>query len=295
MTIARVIPSPDEIYDPREYFEIVTGTATYRVASGVRDIAIGGLVYTAIAMARGAIGANAAGTAKELELTLPVDHPLVTRYLQQGVPQHRITVTAWSKDIGTGVIKRIWVGNVTSMSVDEEGTEATFRVPSRAGEALLRMLPNVTAGRLCPHVLYDRVCGVDPSGSGPTGIPHKVTTTVLAVDGRKVRVDLATIPAADPLRAKWCALGKLTHVASGEPMTIREQIDLSPGTSTVADLDLQMQMPGLKIGDSVEVQAGCDWFIQTCDLKFDNLSSHGGYTYLPPKNPHVPGATVEEP
>lgn len=292
MTAGRVVQKPDSTNNPREYYEIVVGATTYRIASGTQSMLVDGLVYVATPMARSTIPVVDASAESALELTLPVDHALARRYLQAGVPPQQIIVTVRRKDGST--TKRIWVGEVTSMSVDDEGTEATFYCPSRAGSALERFLPTVTAGRKCPHMLYGDVCGVSRTDSGPSGLLHKVTTTVSLVNGRTVRVDLSTITATDPLRSKWAVMGELVHVASGERMTIVEQHDVGPGSSTVTNLDLQMPIPGMKIGDSIEVYAGCDWTILTCDEKFDNLPSHGGYTYLPVRNPFIPGRRIEE-
>jgi hypothetical protein len=111
---------------------------------------------------------------------------------------------------------------------------------------------------------------------------------VISVSGRDVRVDLTGVTAGDTYRADWAKFGEFVHVASGERMTIRLQTDLNPGVSTVADLSLQMPIVGLQIGDSVEVYAGCDWLVQTCNGKFGNKNNFGGFPELPTKNPFIP-------
>jgi hypothetical protein len=275
---------------PREIIEITHGTTTYRIATGTRDIVYGGQIYTAVAAARGEIGPVGAGTAdKETTLILPVDHALVKRYLAQGTPPKLITVTMRRIYVPSGDSEQIWTGEITSMAVDDDCTEAIFRVVARAGKALLRIIPNVTAGRTCPHVLYGSMCRVSRTGSSPSGAPYQSTTTVMYVNGREVRIDLSAVSANDPNRASWAKGGELTHLASGETMTIQEQTDLSPGFSTVTDLRLEAIIYGMKVGDSVIVQAGCARDISACHTKFGNRHNFGGFNKLPTKqNIHVP-------
>jgi uncharacterized phage protein (TIGR02218 family) len=175
------------------------------------------------------------------------------------------------------------------MSVNDEGTEAVFRVVARAGKALLRVIPTITVGRTCPHALYDSMCRIGRSGTNPSGVPYQCTTTVMYVNGRDVRVDLSNVPANNANRATWAKWGELTHANSGEVMTIQDQTDPSPGFSTVTDLRLEAIVYGMKIGDTVTIQAGCARDIATCHSKFGNRQNFGGFNKLPRKqNIHIP-------
>jgi hypothetical protein len=88
--------------------------------------------------------------------------------------------------------------------------------------------------------------------------------------------------------------GEIVHLASGERMTIRDQTDLNPGFSTVTTLSMQLPIVDMKIGDAVEVYAGCQWDPSTCNDKFDNIEHHGGYPYSPKDNPFVDGSIINE-
>lgn len=281
--------------EPREFFEISinSGVTVYRHALGTRDMAVDAVLYTAIASERGEIGVNKSGDGKELTLTLPIDHPLAQRYTQNGVPPKKITLSLWRRQSG-GAVERQFVGDITSMSVDDENTLAVFRVPSRAGETQLRVIPNVVLGKKCPHVLGDTMCRLDFAGSSPSGVPHRVTTTVQHVNGREVRVDLVGVTASDDYRETWAVHGQLHHIASGERMTIISQTDQNPGVSTVATLSMQAVIAELKIGDTVEIFVGCDWLIETCHLKFNNRHNFAGAELLPDANPFIPGSTGSE-
>src|SRR5262249_34876805 len=124
-----------EASEPREFADITYAGTTLRIAFGDRDMRVGGVLYTAIPAARGAIEVGGVGKQVELTLTLPIDHTLVKRYLQAGTPPKRITVTLWRKQMRSGLVERLWVGNVTSMSCEDD-EEAMFRIPSRGSESL---------------------------------------------------------------------------------------------------------------------------------------------------------------
>lgn len=290
MTLATVTPAGSDL-SYREYFDIVLSTGiTYRVASGTRDLVIGGDVYSAIAMDRDEATVAIAGSETENVLKLPIDHPLVRRYLLQGVPPKQVTVTAWRID-EADVITQLWTGDVTGMSWNESMSIAEFRIPSRMSEALVRVLPNLTCSRQCPYILYGAGCDVSRDGSSPSGIPFKCVTTVLYADGRDVRVDLSNVPAGDAMRATWALHGELLH-SSGERQTIRAQSDLSPGFSTVTSLSLAARIPELRMGDTVTVFAGCAHTALACATKFNALGKHGGLAYMPARNPFIPGRLV---
>jgi hypothetical protein len=289
------IESSEQDSEPRELLDIAHGTVLHRITFGTRDVNEGLNVYTAVAGARGEIGVIGSGNAqRELTLTLPINHAFVRRYLQQGVPPGKITVTLRRKYVPSGEIELLWRGEITSMSADDDGTEASFRVPARTGEALLRVIPAVTCGRGCPHILYDRNCGIDRNGYNPAGFSYKCSTSVIYVSGRDVRVDLSNVPVNSPHRAEWAVNGEIAHVASGERMTIRDQTDITPGISSVTTLSMQLPIVGMKVGDTVEVYAGCQWDPNTCNEKFDNIDHHGGYPYSPKGNPFIEGSIINE-
>ena len=272
---------------PREYGEITHGSVSYRFSFADRDLVVGGVIYPAIAGSRGDQSPAGVGKQAEMTLTLPIDHAFCRRYTRNAVPPKLVTCTLYRQQSDDST-EQIWTGNIISMSVNDDCTEASFNIRSRVASRLLTVLPTVRAGRMCPYVWGDTLCGVDPNGTGPTALPHKVTTTVTAIDGRVVRVNLSTIPAADPLRDGWATNGYFKDVASGEIMTILDQADLSPGVSTIADLTIEAVIAGLTVGSSVEVFAGCPREIITCGEKFDNQKRFGGLPQMPTANPFTP-------
>jgi uncharacterized phage protein (TIGR02218 family) len=266
--------------EPRELFTIgVNGAVFARHTSATRDIEWEGVLFTAIALQRGELAITMPGQDKDLILTLPIDHAFVRRWTRQGIPPRLATLELYRQDGGETEI--IWAGNITSMSA--EGGTAKFRVPSMAGEWMLRPIPAFTVGKECNHVLFDSGCTLLRTGSH-SGLAFKVTTTVTHVNGRDIRVDLGDTDR----NGDWAEGGEVVHTSTGERMGIATQTDLNPGSSSVADLRMQLQIVGLQVGHSVDIYAGCNRLVATCNTKFGNKANFVGFPQLPSKNPFVP-------
>lgn len=268
---------------PREYGVITHGNVTYRFSFADRDMVVSGVLYPAIAGSRGSQSLAGVGKPAEMTITLPIRHAFCRRYTRNAVPPKLVTCTLYRQQ-SDGSTAQLWSGNILSMKVNDDCTEASFNVRSRAASAFVRLLPTVRAGRMCPYVWGETLCGVDPEGTGATGLPNKVSATVVAINGRVVRVNLSTIPAADPLRTGWATNGYFKDVASGEIMTVLDQTDTDPGITTFADLTLEAIIAGMTVGSSVEVFAGCPREIVTCSEKFANKQRYGGDPQLPIAN-----------
>jgi hypothetical protein len=231
-------------------------------------------------------------------ITLPIDHAFVRRYMQGGIPPGMIaaTITRIEADLST---EQIWNGEISGVQCNDTCTEATFRVINVATKLALRVTPSVVIARTCPHTLFEGMCGREllRTGTNPDGIAYKLTTTVLAIDGRDVKIDLSNVPAANARRAQWCLGGEFVHTASGERRTIRNQQDYNPGTGTLSLLTLHVPIVELKVGDSVDVYPGCAKTIggtHGCHPKFGNRHNFGGFPELPAGNPFTPGSPSSE-
>lgn len=294
-TVARVIFDQNSQSTPREYATISYGTTTHLMSFTERDLVVGGVVYPAIAGARGEIGiASPGGNTKTTTITLPIDHAFVARYLQGGVPPGKIAATIMRQEYDASTVQQ-WSGEIDGCQMSDDCTEATFNIVSGAGRVGLRVIPNVPIGRFCPHRVFEGMCGREllRTGTSPDGVVYKYSGAIVSVDGRDVRINLSNVPVGNARRADWCLGGDLLHVASGERRTIRDQQDLSPGVGTTTQLTLHVPIVELKAGDTVEVYPGCDKTIggaQGCDPKFGNRHNFGGFPELPAVNPFVPGA-----
>lgn len=261
---------------PREGIEIVAGLKVWRIATGTRDIEIDGETYIASPAQRGEVAVELPINSAELVIHLPVAHPLPRRWLA-GTPPSSVTVTVYRKQLRSGEVEEMWRGDATSMTVDSRKQVAAIRVPSRMAVQLDRHLSTVTVGRSCPHVLYDRNCRIDVGD-------FTFSTTVVNVAGRAIKVASMSGHEDD-----WATFGKLTHVASGESMTITSQVDV--------DLQLRAAIYELKQGDVVQVSAGCAHDVATCVDKFANRDNFIGFHLINTYNPFKPtgfGVVVSE-
>lgn len=278
---------------PVEFVLLKHGNIEYPIAFGISEVPYDGRIYKPTSAERSSIIVTGVGKQGEVEIKLPINHAFVRRWLQFGMPP-LTTATIWRRQ-ADGSVEQRWAGPITSLGWDEKCTVATLRCPSYASEALARTLPMIEAQRECPHMLGDKFCRVDlEAGVNPDGIPYKFTGVAIGVDGRDVTMDLVSVPAGYTFRSKWTRDGKLVDALSGESMTIIDQNDISPGLLTITKLTLSNLIVGLRAGSVISVYVGCDWTNPTCKSKFNNLSHHGGCTFMPYKNPHVPGFDVEE-
>lgn len=252
---------------PRDGFEFICSNGeTYRLTSSVNNLTINGNFYTASTISRSEIAVSSVTKEAELTVSIDVRHPMAQRYLTIGVPQRRIEVNVWRKQLTSGEVERVWRGYVTSGNPD--GYIMNFRIPARSAEAYKRRLPTISVGRDCSHVLYETGCFIGRGG-------NEVTRTVAFIDqGRVVYLDsaLATI--------NWAVFGEL-YLPGGERMTIYEQ----PLMNAVV---MQLPIYELKVGDSVRIYRGCDHTIATCRDTYGNQQNFGGFPHLPDKNPHIP-------
>ncbi len=242
-----------ETSQPREGIEIITTSATYRVATGTRDLVIDGNTYTAAPAGRDEIGVSQSADPRAITIMLPMSHPLCQRYMAGGVPPTGlIAVNVWRQQPTSGETECVWRGNLTSVA--PETHVAKLHVPSTSSETYQRKLPVVSCGRACANVLYDARCTL---ARADFQIEFPVTTFA----GRVV-----TIGGWDGLPADWATFGELLHVASGERMTIQSQ---SGNVVT-----MQLPIWEMQVGDTVRLFAGCDHTIETCRDKFVNTVNY---------------------
>lgn len=258
---------------PREFYDIVQSAAiTYHVASGQRDIVWNGVTYTASPLSRSEVGISAVSGDFSVTFSLSMDHPLCQRYMALVSPPGLVSVTIWRKQLNSGLVEQIWSGDITSIAFDSEDHVAKFTIPSRMSRTLTRTLPLIMVSRLCPHVLYDPQCTINPAG-------FSTATTIANINGNVVTVNTTFGP------SDFTVGGDLQHVKTGEIQTVVTQ---GPNVSGTVVLTLQAPIPDMQSGDAVVVRAGCDHTMGTCAVKFSNNQNYGGFPDIPDANPFIP-------
>lgn len=250
--------------EPREGIKIELPAVSYYVATGTRDIVVDGRKYTASPSARSEITTPVMGVEAFLEVTLPLTHPAAQRWMAGGIPPKRITVTLYRQQAG-GEFEIDWLGVVESMAIDKH--VAVFRIPSEMTRNAQRRLATITAGRTCVHVLGDANCRVSRDS-------FRDDANVSLHSGRAV-----TLTGFSQVNG-WATFGELRHVGSGEGMSIFDQ--------TGSVITMQLPIYELADGDAVQVYAGCDHTLATCQSKFANVANFGGFFAMPKINPHLP-------
>jgi hypothetical protein len=264
---------------PREtiVISVNSGVQIWRHASGSEDLVIDGLTYTAIAMERSEVAITTPKDQNDVTLTLPIDHPLCSRWTQQASPPSNVSVTVYRTN--GGLTRQYFAGTIQEMHAD--GGVARFRCSSRVGEWLLRVIPSIAVNRRCPYAMFSAPCGVSRTGSSLAGTPNFATVTVTKiVTDRQFECDLSTIPFADPYRASWAVNGEVFFAETGEYASVRNQYDLDLGVSTVTKLELHEALVGLAVGKTVTVYVGCSKVILDCSDQHNNRQNFGGIPTL---------------
>lgn len=256
-----------ETSQPREVIRIVIALKEYRIATGTRDVVINGKRYTAGTSAREEVRLASSKETGGVVIRLPLKHPVPQRWLAGGSPPGTVDVEILRKQTQSGEAKRLYRGRARSLSVLDNNTVASIEVVARHVALLDSKLPRPLIKRGCPFALYSQECKADPDS-------FKVSTTVAAVSGR-------TVTLATPVSSStWAVGGYLVHAGSGETMLIYDQ-----GSTTV--MQLGRAIYGMRVGDSIEVFAGCDKTFDACDTKFSNGDNFGGFRDLPSSSPHL--------
>jgi uncharacterized phage protein (TIGR02218 family) len=261
----------------RELYDVSVAGRIFYFNSGIDDFLYNGIVYYAEAGVRSnlTVLTSKEGAGEALSVTLRVNHDLVKRWFKIGVPPQQATVSVRRYQQNSQVLERLWSGKL--VAVDASGVVAKLTVAGKFGEPMRSKLPVISAGKACVHVLYDSRCRVDRS-------LFSRTTSVLWVDGRDIRVDLGPDRGSD-----WALFGEVYFSQTGDRMTISKQTDLTitPGVSSIVKLTMQMPIIDLVVGSSVQVFAGCDHDITTCQAKFANQINYGGFPQMPTRNPFL--------
>jgi len=259
-----------ETSQPREIYEInQSGFVTYRIASGTRDIVDGGQTYTAQPAARTDLTLSTTTADVQLTLSLPLSHGLVQRWMASMSPPKIVTVTIRRVQLGVGT-EQFFFGVVSSMAIEKH--LAKFSLQSEAQRQWSRTLGKVVS-RTCGHFLYDRGCKVTKGLFG-------ITTTIATIDGRRITV-ASVAPLSGPAQTTYFPFGEFVHLASGERQTMFSQFG--------ERVDLQSPIPGMQVGDAVQLFAGCAHDMLTCHNKFGNEANFFGAYQLPTHEFFIPG------
>lgn len=251
---------------PRELYTFVIGNGTYTLTSSKEDETFGGITYVATpGLSRGNAAESPLGNARELVVTLPVNHAIVASLI--GLPPRKASLTILRFHDATDSAYQVWIGGIeeTTTEIGDDEPYARLRVPSMLDLAFDVDMPMLHASRTCQHNLY---------GPGCQAVRGGANVSVLAVSGV-----LVTLAIGDP--DGFLDGGEIVRINDNEARTIVEQI------GNVVRVDVPF--PTLAIGETVNIVPGCDGQPTTCRDKFNNMVNFGGHPLLPEANPATAG------
>ena len=249
-----------------ELYEFQLGSTFYRLTDNQTDLFFAALQWTATQIARSRLQGSSEEAARQLTITVPLDLPLVQNYIAN-VPGNETTVKLYRGHANDGLEELLLVfeGKISTVNFDGE-LEAKI-VASPSSNVFNRPGPRMTYQGICNHILYDGRCKVNRLSFVYNGLVSAVNNNVITVNGISAN------------GADWAVGGfvvfppgieddkRLVIAQSGDDLTL-----LIPFASTVN-------------GQSVNVFAGCDHSLATCQAKFANAINYGGFPFVPTKNP----------
>lgn len=249
---------------PIELYKFTVGSTVYRYTSAEDTVTP---VFDPTAYFSRQIARNNPSQANDdrrepLELTLPTDDELAARFIDiPPGPEVLLEITRFHRGDTNAYI--IWQGKITGVAYTENGSVCQFTGVTDES-AFQRPIPRFKYQGLCNHVLYDTLCKVNRASFQYTG-------TVAAVLDNTVTVTGVSANGAD-----WAVGGYIDFDSNDYRMVIDQSGDV---------LTVLIPFESSPLGASVDVYAGCDHTITTCQAKFTNKDNFGGFPYVPTFNP----------
>lgn len=265
--IHKYLASPVEIYEFNQ-----ANVEIYRYTSNNVDVYSGGFTYEKIALKRGPIEQSQNVSRASLKIDMPRTIPFVTGFIAQ--PPSRVInliVRRFHRLDPDEEVVVLWKGRV--INIDFKGDVCRLicdPIVTAMNRANLRRVYQLS----CPHLLYRATCGIDEA-------VYRQNATLSAVTGAEV----SSTTFGGEADGYWTG-GVIRITKSGMPH-IRAIL-----SHVGNDIEIDLTIPGLAVGDVVQAAPGCDRNIDTCVNKFSNELNFGGYPWIPTKNPMGAGTPI---
>lgn len=254
---------------PIALYEFRWDTLRWRYTSADVEQIYGGQTYAPISIRDD--GMTQGGSSEnDFTVTAQSDIPLVALF-GDSPPTRPVWLTVRRKHADDPLDEApvYWVGRVANVLRQENPAEALIR-----GISISKLLKSgglrLTWGKNCPHCIYDSACRVDPQD-------HKYTVTVAEVSGPYLTFVEPTVPDEGSFTG-----GYVDWDRGGTGVSELRGIEEMISSTKIKVLG---RLPGLEIGDSIDLFPGCDQTASTCAAGFDNLDNNGGFFFMPEKSP----------
>jgi hypothetical protein len=259
---------------PVELYEFTGSAGSDYLTSAELDYTLGGITYAATpGLDHGPISLVQIDKVRELIVIMPLDHPLTARLLNNGIPPRDATLTLIGAHRGAATTRELWQGPIAGLETDPHNATVAIRVPNALDAAFDVLLPHFTLQRDCQWRLYGPGCRLDRDYPTFATQGHLVATTVSAIDGNTITVDMQG--KADG----FASFGEVRRLIDGERRDVLRQ--------TGDELRLDVAFGTLEDGDELEVWEGCNKSIGRCE-ELGNVVRFGGHPYAPAINPLAP-------
>lgn len=249
--------------EPVELYEFAQGITRWSYSSGVGEFEFTGLIYRGTSIVRDRIKQSGDVFKDGIKITLPRDNQLAARlltYESENVTTLTIRrVHQMDSDLGAVTL---WKGRVVGSKANGNTIELTCE---SVYTSMKRQGLRATFELNCRHRHYGPGCNVNREA-------YKVSTVVNTVSSptKLIISDVAGNPNGH-------FTGGVVEFANGASRFIvshfGDTIELSYSIGFAAG------------GMAVNVYPGCDRTTATCRDKFDNLINHGGFPFIPIRNP----------
>jgi uncharacterized phage protein (TIGR02218 family) len=259
---------------PVELYRFTIDASVWTWTSGDQSIDYNGETYTPEPIGRSAMEQGQEINRANIKVTVPRTNAIAVLYLTT-IPDWPASLTIY-RQIGATILA-YWKGRIAGASAT--GSEVTLECES-AFSSLRRTGLRARYQTKCRHALYHRGCGLNIDD-------WKTSGTIDTHDGTEL-----IIPEAAAL-----ANGYFTNGIVRDPNGLMRWISRHNGSTLMLtrpfqnmDADIAAAGYGLSYGKfyggyGVTLHPGCDRTKETCKDRFNNIENHGGFPWIPGRNP----------
>lgn len=269
-----IIEASSHLGTPVEFYEFTRSSKAWRYTSGDNPVTFLGSDYMPIPISRSSVveSQDIGKSPVTIDTTRSNDFVqeyisappnvtvnLIIRRYHSSDPDIIVTDTPTESDIDI-----VWMGRVLNVSFKDDSAKIRC-------ESIFTSFKRSTLRRAyqtaCTHAVYGTSCGVDRQ-------LHVLSVPVDTVNGKAVSA------AGFASEADGHFTGGFVEAVIDSAIDRRQIISHVGSTITLGSA-----IKGLASGIVISAFPGCDRSPNTCNTKFSNLPNHGGFPYIPEKNP----------
>lgn len=250
---------------PTMLYEFSLADTYWRYAAGDASITLGGVTYSALAIASEGYSSSGNPDTDEMVVRLSA-YADVTQIYVGTPPSDVVRLVIRTLHRGDTDAPVVWAGQVKS-GRQVSTVEFAFTCNSILS-TLNRNGLRLSWGRGCPHALYDRSCRVNPADFATAIEIEQVSGNTIVSSGFAGRAD------------GYFSGGFIVFTSTLGAIE-RRAIKIHAGNA----IALLGASDGLEAGMAITAHPGCDRVTATCEGKFNNLPNYGGFPHLPTKSP----------